>query len=454
MSTDKPKLSTVLKNRNFSLVFLGGLISDIGSNFAFIAFLFLAIQFTSHLSDAASAQAVALIMVVQIIPSLVVGPFAGVFVDRFDRKKIMVAADLLGGFSTLAVLWASNIDQLYVIGFINAFTRIFFYPARGASIPKLVEPNQLVQANGITQTMTQLSSLIGPAIAGVIVYRFGYDVAFMIDAISFFISAMMIITITSNLKPETDGSKMSAKQVLGDMKEGVELVLHDKVIAYILTLFVLLLLGIGMVNPLLAFYLSNSFGLTEQDFGFLVSFSAITGFITAIVLTVKGKIDRKVTMVTSSTFIIAISLGLLGYAPYTALPVVALYISMAFIGMINISLNVPLSALFQAIIEDKNLGKINAFMGTALAVAQLSSASIATYLAGFLSISTILIAVGAFTGLIGIVGIIYLKSSGLEHIAQLREVESIERKMAQKKKLEERETLEMLNQDNAVITKY
>lgn len=421
----KPGLGQLLKNRNFSAVFLGGLISDIGSNFAFIAIMFLAISFTSDLSLEASAQKVALILVIQIIPTLIMGPFAGVLVDRFDRKKIMAYADIMGAMSSFSVLLASSMTHLYIVSFFSSMTRIFFYPARGASIPRIVEPDQLVQANGITQTMTQLSALIGPGIAGVVIYNYGFDLAFIIDGTSFFLSGLMILTIRTNLKPKSEGV-ISVKQLTVDMKTGLKLITEDRVISYILALFLVLLLGIGMVNPLLAFYLSSSFGLSEQDFGFVVSFSAITGFIGAILLTVRGQIKKKLTMITSSSFILAISLALLGFAPSSSAPLIFLYISMAFIGIINISINIPLSALFQAIVDDKNLGKMNAFMGTALALAQVIGASTAAYLAGFIPISTILIAVGAFTGIVGVVSFTYLRRSGLEYIAQVREAERIE----------------------------
>lgn len=430
MSTEKIPLITLLRNREFAMVFSAGLISDIGSNFSYIAFLFLAISFTSHLSEAASAQAVALIMVAQIIPSLIIGPFAGVIVDRFDRKKIMIVADLIGAATMLSTLLATAMYQLYIISFFAATTRLFFYPARGASIPKIVAANQLVQANGITQTMTQLSGLIGPAIAGIVVYAYGFDIAFIVDGISFLISALMILTVTTDLRPQTDGRKFTTRKMLRDMHEGLLLIINDKAISYIMVLFLFLLLGIGMVNPLLAFYLENSFNLTEQDFGFIVSFSAMVGFIAAISLTLKGQITHKITMVTASTFIIAIALTLMGYAPYSFAPVLMLYIAMAFVGVINISINVPLSALFQAIIEDHNLGKINAFMGTVLAFAQVGAAALATLLVSILPISTILIAGGIFTGVIGAFGTVFIAFTHLENDTQRREQEQIEKKLA------------------------
>ena len=440
-SVIKPGIGQLLGNKNFSAVFLGGLISDIGSSFAFIAIMFLAIEFTIDLTLEQSAQKVALILVIQIIPTLIVGPFAGVLVDRFDRKKIMAYADILGSVSSLSVLLASSITHLYIVSFLSSLTRIFFYPARGASIPRIVEPEQLVQANGITQTMTQLSSLIGPGIAGIVIFKYGFDIAFIIDGTSFLISGLMILTISTDLKPKSEGTA-SMGQLAKDMKTGLRLIAEDRVISYILILFLILLLGIGMVNPLLAFYLSSSFGLSEQDFGFIISFSAITGFIGAILLTVRGQIKNKLTMITSSSFIVAIALSLLGFAPSTSSPVLVLYIAMAFIGVVNIAINIPLSALFQAIIEDENMGKINAFMGTALALAQVIGASTAAYLAGFLPISLILIYVGIFTAIVGIISFVFLKKSDLEKIAQFREAERVERRN------KERELKNQLDQQN------
>ncbi len=426
-TSKKPRLIELIKNKNFSAVFTGGLISDIGSNFVFIAIMFLAISMTSSLTIEKSAQAVALIMVVQIIPSLIIGPFAGVVVDRFDRKKIMIAADIIGASTSFMVLFATSINHLYIFAFFSSFARLFFYPARGASIPRIVDPEQLVQANGLTQTMTQLSALIGPALAGIVVYNYGYDLAFIIDGVSYLISAILIFTINTDLKPLSKG-EASVKQLGRDMKEGLMLIMNDKIISYILILFFILLLGIGMINPLLAFYLKSSFGLSEKDFGYIISFSAISGFIGAILITVKGQIKRKLTMITTSTFIVAISMSILGYAPNSSNPVLLLYLAMALIGIINISINIPLGALFQAIIEDKNMGKINAFMGTALSLAQVSGAALATYLVGYMAISNVFTFVGIFTAIVGTFGMIIMKVKNLENIAQEREAENINRK--------------------------
>ena len=86
----------LLNKRDFRSVFMGGLISDIGTYFTLIALIFLVIQIgiSQDMSELEITQATALVITVQLIPSLLLGPFAGVLVDRFDRKKIMILSDL------------------------------------------------------------------------------------------------------------------------------------------------------------------------------------------------------------------------------------------------------------------------------------------------------------------------------------------------------------------------
>ncbi|MHA2249936.1 MAG: MFS transporter [Candidatus Kariarchaeaceae archaeon] len=447
-TSDTPKqgVRKLLKSRDFSSLFIGGLISDIGSYFTYIAVIFLAIAKTDHLSIQQSAQAVAIITVMNIVPSLFIGPFAGVITDRFDRKKLMILADLIGAITSFSFILADSINHIYIIAFFASTTRLFFYPARGASIPVIVDPEDLVSANGLIQTLAQLSGLIGPAFAGILIGIYGLDMAFLIDGISFIVSALFISLIRHNLVPKGANGKLSTKQVLTDLKDGFLIIKNDKIMSFIIITFTFVLIGAGMINPLFAFYLKSEFGLDETDFGLIISFSTITGLVGAIILTSKGQIKRKLSLMMSSVFIIGVALAFLGMAP--SLPGNAqiwLYTGMATVGVVNILLNIPFSALMQAIIKNEHLGKVGGFIGTILALAQVIGAGTAAYMAGFIAIDKIFIALSIFFFVIAVFFYGLMVLMNLEEIAQARETEAIELmkqvKLEEETKKKEAETL-------------
>ncbi|MHA2504115.1 MAG: MFS transporter, partial [Candidatus Kariarchaeaceae archaeon] len=389
-----PGVGTLLKNRNFSAMFVGGLISDIGSFFTFIAMMFLALDITSGLPFAESAQAIALITLFFILPSLFIGPFTGAFVDRFDRKKIMYIADLFGAFASFGLVYVAmytrQIEHIYIFAVISTMVRLFFYPARGASIPVVVErPEALVQANGIIQIFAQLSRIIGPALAGILIATYSLEMAFIIDGVSYFISALLILSIRTDLKPKSEGS-MTVRKIFGDLKFGASMIVRDKVMAFIMVFFMAVIFAIGMIDPLFVIYVSENFGLNEAEFGYILAVGAVTGLVTALLLTAKGSISKKVTFTTASVFIASASLLILGNAASLPLPPkVSLYLGMAIIGAINVAFSIPLSALMQAIIPNEHLGKINGFLGTGIALSQVGGAALAAWMVTFTPISLI-----------------------------------------------------------------
>ena len=107
-------IGKLLGNRNFSAMFVGGAISDIGGYFTIIAVMFLALDITAPLGQVISTQKVAAIIVFMILPSLFVGPFTGALVDRMDRKKVMYLSDLVGALTSFGLVYVAELLRVVV----------------------------------------------------------------------------------------------------------------------------------------------------------------------------------------------------------------------------------------------------------------------------------------------------------------------------------------------------
>jgi len=184
-----PYLALLRTNRNFRLLYFGQAVSQLGDWFNTVAVYALVLDLTG------SATAVAWMMIMQFLPIAIVGPLAGVVVDRVNRRTLMIAADLLRGILILALLLVRRADQIwlaYVVMGLTVSASGFFEPARTATIPNVTEPGELLAANALSSATWSAMLAIGASIGGVVTAVLGRNVAFAVNALSFFASAAFI----------------------------------------------------------------------------------------------------------------------------------------------------------------------------------------------------------------------------------------------------------------------
>jgi MFS family permease len=176
-------------NRNFRLLWFGQVVSQLGDWFNVVALYALLFELTG------SATAVAGMMVMQMLPVALVGPVSGVVVDRFDRRRIMIAADLVRGSAVLGLLLVRSSDAVWfayvVIGVMVACSG-FFEPARSATVPSIVPRDQLLAANAVSTGTWSAMLAIGASLGGGVTVLLGRDAAFVINSASFFASALFL----------------------------------------------------------------------------------------------------------------------------------------------------------------------------------------------------------------------------------------------------------------------
>lgn len=176
-------------NRNFRLLWLGQVVSQLGDWFSSVALYALLYELTG------SATAVAGMMVVQMLPVALVSPSAGVVVDRFDRRRIMIAADVLRGIAILGLLLVrtpSMVWLAYIVTGVSVAATGFFEPARSAAVPAIVPREHLVTANAISTGTWSAMLALGASLGGAIAAIFGRDTAFLLNSASFFASALFL----------------------------------------------------------------------------------------------------------------------------------------------------------------------------------------------------------------------------------------------------------------------
>ena len=185
-----PYIELLRRNRNFRLLYIGQTISQLGDWFNAVAVYALLLDLTG------SATAVAAAMIVQYLPVALLGPIAGVVVDRVDRRRLMIATDVLRGVLILLLLIVRRADQVWIVYLVMALVfgaQAFFEPARTATIPNVTTDEELLPANALSSATWSAMLAIGASIGGVVTMALGRNVAFVINAGSFFWSAGFIL---------------------------------------------------------------------------------------------------------------------------------------------------------------------------------------------------------------------------------------------------------------------
>ncbi len=182
------------RNRNYRFTWMGQIVSEAGDHFNNVAVLSLAVEETHN------GAVIAALMLSRAIPAVMAGPLAGVLLDRFDRRRIMIASDLIRGVIALGFILAIGYRQtwlLYVLSALLMLASPFFTSGRSAVLPAITTDDELHTANSLTQTTGWLTLALGAFLGGTTVARFGYQLAFIFNSLSFFFSAICIAQLRS-----------------------------------------------------------------------------------------------------------------------------------------------------------------------------------------------------------------------------------------------------------------
>jgi MFS family permease len=210
-------------NRDFRLLWLGQVVSQLGDWFDTIALFTLVLRLTG------SGRAVGLVLVARFLPSVVLGPLSGVLADRFNRRHIMIASDIGRAFVVLGFLFVRRPEQVrlvYALTVLQLGFSAFFEPARSAAVPSIVRARELVAANSISSVTWSVMLTLGAAIGGPITEWFGTDAAFVIDSLTYVVSALLIASFRLPRRAPREKRKLTVAKALGvtDTLEGLRYV--------------------------------------------------------------------------------------------------------------------------------------------------------------------------------------------------------------------------------------
>ncbi len=332
-----------------------------------------------------------LLMVMMAIPTLIFGPIAGTYVDRWNRKHTMMMADILRGLIVLSLIFYAQLWYIYASIFMLATVSRFFYPAQSAIIPDIVEKDILLSANSFSQTTYMLSAILGPAIGAALVGIFGIDSVFLFDGLSFFISAFFIFLMrySGAIKGMKDRKK-SERNLWKETADGIRFSMKNPVVRTIMIFVFVLVLFFGGFDPLFMIFIRDILNMGLFNLGILMSMQGISSLLASLVIGIVGAAFSKKNMVLGASLTIGSTASVLVLFPY---PFVA-FQAMAFFGIGTVFFSTPLTTLLQEAVPDTIRGRVFGTFGAIMQIASLSSMAVESIAADLFGVREVMFTVG------------------------------------------------------------
>jgi MFS family permease len=390
-----------LRNQNFTLLLIAQIVSSFGDALTNLTLLILVNKLTG------STTAIATLSIVVAIPSIVFGLFAGVYVDKFDRKRIMVASDLIRGILVLGFLFVQSKDQLvlmYVLTFVQAAVGTFFNPARGAVVQQILKPDQYMAANSMSQTGMVVSSVVGAALAGVIVgFTNSFTPAFIVDALTFFVSfALVLLVKVPKFEPRV-GEKTEG--MIAPLLEGLRIISSSKVLLAVLVGGGVTMFGLGASNVLFTPYIINILKVPVTWLG-AVNIAETAALILSGVLVMGFAAKLKPQNIISSGLL---ALGFL-VAMNALVPNVWFFCVVNFlIGLVVAPLEASFATLLQGSIANEVMGRVGSGFNIVMNSASLVSMAFSGVLASLVGVQNVFAISGVIVMLAAVITLLMLR---------------------------------------------
>jgi MFS family permease len=335
---------SLLRNARFLRLWIGQGTSFVGDAVSMVALVVLVVEITG------SASAVGGALVARLLPTIA-SPLAGVLADRIDRRIVLVASDLARAVLVLGLVFARDLVTIYVLVFLMGLARTVFNPTVRAAFPSVVGGGNLTRANALISGTFSTSIMVGPALGGLLVASIGVDAAFLADAVTYLVSALLISTV-----PLTHPRRESDEEAgfVRELRSGFGYLLGARVPLAIVVGAFFTILTINATVPAEVFLAKETFGAGDAGYGVLVSLWGGGMVLGSAMMAVLGDRINLVLLYFLSIFVGASALVGTGLAPVFVLALGALTVEGAATGIDNVATD----TILQQRVPEAFLGRV------------------------------------------------------------------------------------------------
>ena len=333
---------SLLRNGRFLRLWIGQGISFVGDFVSTVALVILVVDISG------SASAVGGLLVARLVPTLA-SPLVGVLADRLDRRAILVASDLARAILILAAVFTRDLLVLYVLVFLMGLARTFFNPTIRAAFPSVVGEGDLTRANALIGGTFSVSYAVGPAIGGLVVSATGVNAAFVLDAVTYVVSAAFLSRIPLPAPRTGNGAGF-----FEELRVGLSYLAGARVPLAIVVGAFLTIVTVNATVPAEVFLAKQTFGAGDAGYGLLVSVWGGGMVLGSALIGVLGDRVRLLPVYFLGIFVGALALAGTGLAPTFTFALAALAVAGASNGIDNVTTD----TILQKRVPEAFLGRV------------------------------------------------------------------------------------------------
>ncbi len=325
----KTSVFLVIRKRDPFLFWLGHLVSSIGDNFEYIALLALSYKLSG------STLVMGSVMVAFIVPSVVVGLFSGVLVDRWDLKKTMVWSDILRAIFVLVppvLMFTGAIQLWHLYLYAVAFGSVspFFEAANQAMLPSLVQKEEYMALNSLMQSSINISLIVGLGLGGLAISLVGIEGAYIIDSLTFLFSALTVYLLRTNPQKLHEKEVLAEKflaQFWRDFLSGIRFYVKDRPVLWLFISSVINSFVDSPIGILLLPLAQTNLGVGFEVFGFLGGMFGLGTLLGAVFMGFPLRIKNRVVWMSLFMALSAVFLGALALSKSILVSFLAIFLT-------------------------------------------------------------------------------------------------------------------------------
>ncbi|HEY3081937.1 MAG TPA: MFS transporter [Chloroflexota bacterium] len=395
----------VLRRRDFAVLWAAAALSMLGTWVRFAALPLYVYETTG------STLATGAMFVSSALPMLLLGSLAGVFADRWDRKRVMVAADVLRALLLLPLLLVPSTGWIwivYLVGFFQETVSRFADPAFNAAVPRVAGEENVVPANAAFSLGQNVARLVGPPLGGVLMAALGLWSVVLVDSVSFLLSAGLVLLVAV---PRVERAAAAAaltgwRRVWDDWHDGLRLVARERWLTVVFVVVAVTMIAEGVLNVAYIIWVRELLGGGAREFGWLLSAQAAGSILGAPAVVWLGQRVAPGRLAGAAGVLLGLYWAVMLFN--RSLPVAL--VLMALVGVPAMAGFVAITSMVQGGVADEYRGRVwGAFM-TNLALFALVGRLFATLLGDALGPLYLLAAVALFDTLAGVIALALLRS--------------------------------------------
>lgn len=377
--------------KKFIIIWTGQLFSILSSSitqFALVLWISL---------ETGSAEVLSFATIAALLPQALLGPFAGVFVDRWNRKWTMIGADSFvalcsGIIALLFYLGTIELWQIYILLALRSIGGAFHAPAMKSSIPLLAPESELMRIAAVNQAIQSICSIGGPALGAVLLLTFDMSIVMLLDVAGAFMACTALLFV---FIPNPKKENVSAKSVLKDMTEGFRVIMKNKGISRLMVIEILVTFFIMPIVALMPLMTLHNFSGTAYQVSLIEVLFGVGMLGGGILLGVWNPKIRKVVLIGYSYFIIGITIALCGvlnedgYLLFAILTIIQ--------GLVVPFFSGPFTTLMQTQFKPQYLGRVFALFDSVSLFPSIIGLFATSFIADSLGIANIFLYCGIAT---------------------------------------------------------